>query len=125
MRARVIVYRDGKMELNVPVSEAGVGIGRDAANALQLSSPEVSKQHAFLHRTPAGWRVMDLESKNGVLVNDLKVQDTILKSGDRLSIGPYTLVFELSDGGEPFKPLRHLDLSENAAQQTMPAQRRT
>jgi pSer/pThr/pTyr-binding forkhead associated (FHA) protein len=120
MQARVVVYRDQKQELCVPIAESGAGIGRDAVNPVQLSSREVSKQHAFLQRTPAGWCIRDLGSRNGLLVNGRPVQEAILKDGDKLKVGPYTLVFEVEEAGHPYTPRLQIDLSSNAAQQTMP-----
>ena len=87
---------------------------------MQLSLPEVSKHHAFLHRTPTGWRVRDMDSRNGLLVNGRLIREADVRDGDRLTIGPYTLVFELVEAGQPYKPLLELDMSGNAAQQTIP-----
>lgn len=123
MQARLVVYRNEKLELCVPIADAGAGIGRDAGNPVQLSSPEVSKQHAFLQRTPAGWCIRDLGSRNGLLVNGKRVRETSVQDGDRLTIGPYVVVFELGDASRPANPLLRIDLSTQAAQQTMPAQR--
>lgn len=125
MQARLVVYRDEKAELCVPVVESGVGIGRDPGNAVQLAQPEVSKQHAFLQRTSKGWYVRDLNSRNGLCVNGVRVHESVVKDGDRLTVGPYTLVFEIAAAGSPYKPLLQIDVSGNAAQQTMPAPRRT
>lgn len=123
MQARIVVYRNGKQELCVPVAEAGAGIGRDAGNPVQLSLPEVSKQHAFVQRTPKGWHVRDLNSRNGLFVNGSKVREALLNDGDKLTIGPYTLVFEIAEAAAPYKPMLQIDVSANAEQQTMPAQR--
>lgn len=123
MQARLVVYRNGKQELCVPIDEAGAGIGRDSGNPVQLSLPEVSKQHAFLQRTPQGWRIQDLNSRNGLFVNGGKVREAFLKDGDRLMIGPYTLVFEIAEAAQPYKPMLQIDVTPNAEQQTMPAQR--
>lgn len=123
VQARIVVYLNGKQELCVPVAESGAGIGRDTGNPVQLSMPEVSKQHAFLKHTPKGWYVRDLDSRNGLLVNGSKTKESILKDGDRLTVGPYTLVFEIADAGVHYKPRIQIDVSDNAAQQTMIAPR--
>jgi pSer/pThr/pTyr-binding forkhead associated (FHA) protein len=123
VQARLVVYRNGKQELCVPIGEAGAGIGRDSCNAVQLAMPEVSKQHAFVQFGDDGWRIRDLNSRNGLLVNGHKVQTAILKDGDRLSVGPYVLVFEIENAQHTYKPVMEIDVSDNAAQQTMPARR--
>ena len=123
VQARIIVYRNGKQELCVPIAEAGAGIGRDAGNPVQLSMPEVSKQHAFLKHTPKGWYIRDLDSRNGLFVNDSKVREALLLDGDRITVGPYTLVLEIADAAAHYKPRIQIDVSDNAAQQTMMAPR--
>ena len=123
MQARVVVYRNGKQELCVPVVEAGTSIGRDVDNPVQLLLPEVSKRHAFLQRTPKGWCIRDLNSRNGLFVNGSKVQETIVKDGDRITVGPYMLVLEITETVFSYRPRLQIDDSTNAAQQTIPAQR--
>ncbi len=120
MRARLAVYRNGKQELCVPIAEEGVGIGRDSGNPVQLVLPEVSKRHAYIQMTPKGWCIRDLNSRNGLFVNDKKVQEAILKDGDQMTIGPYALVFQIAEAANPYKPIMQIDESKNAAQQTIP-----
>lgn len=123
MQARVVVYQDGKQTFRVPVESAGAGIGRDSGNEVQLSSPEVSKRHAFLRGTAQGWFVKDLNSRNGLFVNGRKVSETALADGDKLHVGPYLLVFEIEGAEKPYKPVVNIDMTPQAAQQTIPAKR--
>lgn len=117
MQARLVVYRNDKQELCVPIAESGASIGRDAGSAVQLSSPEVSKRHAFLQQTPQGWCIRDLDSRNGLLVNGSRVKEAILRSGDKLTIGPYLLQFDLE--GQHYTPVIEIDLSDDVIGQTM------
>lgn len=119
MQARLVVYRDGKQELCAPVVASGSGIGRDSGNAVQLILPEISKRHAFLQRTSKGWCIRDLNSRNGLLLNDKKVLEAMLVDGDRLTIGPYTLVFEIERAAQPYKPILNIDVSESNEEKTM------
>ena len=123
MQARLVVYRNEKQELCVPIAESGASIGRDSGNEVQLLLPEVSKRHAFLQGTPKGWCVRDLDSRNGLSVNGRKVRESVLQDGDRLMIGPYTLVFQIAEAAQNYKPVLQIDVSAKAAQQTMPPQR--
>jgi len=99
--------------------ESGTSLGRDSGNAVQLLMPEVSKKHAFLQLTPQGWCVRDLNSRNGLFVNDKRVKNSLLQDGDRLKIGPYTLVFEIERAAQPYKPVLNIDVSDNDEQKTM------
>jgi len=123
MQVRIVVYQNEKKELCVPIAGSGAGIGRDAGNPVQLSSPEVSKRHALVQKTAQGWCVLDLDSRNGLFVNGSKVKEAILQNGDRLMIGPYTLVFEIEQASQPYTPVLRIDVSANAERQTMLAQR--
>ena len=71
-------------------------IGRAAACDVQLEYPSVSRQHAALIRENDGsWTVYDLNSKGGIKVNDLPVDEyAIVEDGDTVSFGgiPTTMV---------------------------------
>ena len=119
MQAKIVVYLNGKQELCVPITESGASIGRDPGNVIQLSMPAVSKQHAMLSLTPIGWQVRDLKSRNGLYVNDQKVGEAFLKSGDCFTIGPYNLMLEVVVEAAGFTPRLQIDLSEETEQNTM------
>lgn len=62
-------------------------IGRAAANDLQLEYPSVSRQHAALIRENDGsWTIYDLDSKGGVKVNGLDVDEyAVVSDGDEIT----------------------------------------
>ena len=67
-------------------------IGRGASCDVVLNHPSVSRRHAELGRLPSGgWRVRDLQSRNGTRVNDLPVTEQPLHPGDLIQIGQFTL----------------------------------
>ena len=69
----------------------GGSIGRDAANALALKDNGISRRHASIGRDGAGWVLIDLNSRNGSLVNGKRVQRQALADGDLIRIGAVTL----------------------------------
>ena len=87
--------------LSIPWPEDGT-VGRDAGNALTLKDTGVSRRHARIHREGDAWLLVDLESRNGCLVNGAKVQQVRLSEGDRIQIGSTVLRcgFEAA-GAEP------------------------
>ncbi|MEM1203092.1 MAG: sigma 54-interacting transcriptional regulator [Acidobacteriota bacterium] len=71
-------------------------LGRNAANDLQLTSPEVSRHHCELRTEDDGrYRIVDLGSRHGVLVNNRPVRDQPLSHSDVLTVGGSVLLFLL------------------------------
>jgi pSer/pThr/pTyr-binding forkhead associated (FHA) protein len=65
-------------------------VGRDREAEMWLFDERISRQHAridYLTR-PAGFVVSDLGSRNGVYVNDRRIDaPTLLQPGDRVAFG--------------------------------------
>ncbi len=76
------------------LTEAGLKIGRQLENDIVLNHAFVSRQHAVIElRGRQPW-VKDLESRNGVFVNRLRIRNEQLYDGNVISIGPFELHFE-------------------------------
>ncbi len=71
-------------------------MGRDVTNDVVLGDAEVSRQHARITRTPAGYVLEDLGSTNGTFVNgDRLAAPRVLNAGDLLGLGEVvTLTFD-------------------------------
>ena len=69
-------------------------LGRDPASAVRLRDTEVSRHHAELRPGPdRTFRLVDLGSANGTYLNDRPVEQSPIRSGDRLRLGQTVLVF--------------------------------
>ena len=88
-----VVLSDGG---RVPVGEEPLIIGRLPECDVVLGDPNVSRRHAEIRRTEEGLVVTDLGSTNGTRVNGVPVREQQLESGDEITVGSTTLVFELS-----------------------------
>lgn len=88
-------------------------IGRGYSNLLRLDGDEISRVHAIIYRHGEGYLLRDLDSKNGVFVNGLKVLTTELKAGDAIQIGKFGLHYDPPAGevnvgagaGDDFAPV--------------------
>jgi pSer/pThr/pTyr-binding forkhead associated (FHA) protein len=70
-------------------------LGRSADNAICLDDPLVSAHHARISFAGGQWLVEDMGSRNGTLVNELRVESPIaLAPGDVLKLGGFALRFE-------------------------------
>ncbi|HET8647541.1 MAG TPA: FHA domain-containing protein, partial [Vicinamibacteria bacterium] len=83
----------------LPLAEDEVTIGRDPANRVALADSSVSRNHSLLRRQGDTYRVLDLDSRNGTLVNGTAVKEQLLRGGDRLEIGSSVFVFR--EAGAP------------------------
>ena len=72
-------------------------VREDGRRVLRLTIPDrrTSREHAKLVRTPAGWTLEDLESKNGSVLNRLRVSGARrLASGDLIELGHTFFLFQ-------------------------------
>jgi DNA-binding NtrC family response regulator len=85
-----------------PDDGARLAVGTAEDNALVVHDPAVSRYHLELHRTPAGVEVIDLGSRNGTWVGNVRVARAIVPAGTQLRIGDTTLAVE--DAGSAVAP---------------------
>jgi pSer/pThr/pTyr-binding forkhead associated (FHA) protein len=89
-----LIVQSGKHQgkrLRIP-DEGEVLIGRDESCQIRLASSDVSRHHCVLRPTPDGLVARDLESRNGTYLNETLMEDeTLLKPGDILRVGPIML----------------------------------
>ncbi len=73
-------------------------VGRSKSNEMTLHDESISRQHAELHRDADG-KVMikDLDSLNGVYVNDRKISTSELQEGDIVELGDVSFKYSLQD----------------------------
>jgi pSer/pThr/pTyr-binding forkhead associated (FHA) protein len=88
----VLVFPNGA---RYPLREE-ILIGRDPTNDLVLPSKSISREHARIMGVNRRWFVEDRGSFNGTLVNGYRIRPGSLlplRHGDRVSIGPLTIVY--------------------------------
>lgn len=68
-------------------------IGRGEKATLTLDSEEVSRAHARLTRNEGEYTIEDMESRNGIVLNGLKVHAAVLRDGDQVQLGDVVLSY--------------------------------
>ncbi len=97
-RPYVLVLAGPMAGVSLRVDDGPFAIGRAATCALQVMHDGVSRVHARILSTPAGFILEDAGSSNGTLVNGERVVDrTVLRDGDKIMIGPSVIKFALFD----------------------------
>ncbi len=71
-----------------------VAIGRHESNELQLESRTVSNYHAEILNENGRLTLRDLGSTNGTFVNDERIREHCVASGDRIRIGSHVLIVQ-------------------------------
>ncbi len=89
-----LVVRNGPqagvaLSLEAPVTT----LGRHQDSEISLDDITVSRRHAEIVRTAAGYVVRDSGSLNGTYVNNQRIDEAPLRQGDELQVGKFRLVF--------------------------------
>ena len=93
--------RAGGRERTVPVTAAGVVVGKDPTCDAPIEDPYVSARHLRIEPRGGVWHVVDLGSTNGSFISGARVSQAQLPLGVPVSIGDAELVLERRDAPEP------------------------
>jgi len=117
----VMFKRDGKRK-DFKVKTEKTVLGRGEECDLRVPLLNVSRKHCELTLGEDELRVRDLASSNGTYVNNRRINETTLKAGDRLVIGP--VVFTVQIDGQPSEitPIRTKAEKSAEAEAAPPAQ---
>jgi pSer/pThr/pTyr-binding forkhead associated (FHA) protein len=78
----------GQLGKSYAIGEKGLIIGRDAAQCdIVIMDPNVSRVHAWVTIKKGEVVIIDRGSTNGTYVNQAKVENANLKSGDSIQLG--------------------------------------
>ena len=75
------------------LSDTLTRLGRHPDSEIMLDDITVSRRHAEVERTAGGYVLRDAGSLNGTYVNQQRVDEKQLDSGDELQVGKFRLVF--------------------------------
>jgi pSer/pThr/pTyr-binding forkhead associated (FHA) protein len=74
-----------------------VKIGRDLNNEICFDDITVSRSHALIEKTEAGYTIKDLGSLNGTYLNAVAIKNSSLNAGDEIQIGKYHLTLFIGE----------------------------
>ncbi len=96
--ARLVMLAGNEVGRVFPLARASTTIGRQPDSAIQILGDDVSRQHARVVRDGPAYVLEDLGSRNGTLVNGVRVRRHALAVGDRVQLGSSAiLVFTQPD----------------------------
>ena len=76
------------------LKDTSITIGRASDNGMVITDPSVSGRHCVVEPTGEGYKLRDLGSTNGTLVNGAAVTEYLLQPGDTIAVGVAKIVFE-------------------------------
>jgi transcriptional regulator with GAF, ATPase, and Fis domain len=98
LRPRLVVTAGPAKDTVIPLTQDEASIGRDPNNVVAISDPSVSRKHCLLRRESDGrFQILDLESRNGTLVNGVTVKEHWLRHGDEIATGDSVFLFLVED----------------------------
>jgi pSer/pThr/pTyr-binding forkhead associated (FHA) protein len=92
-----LVITNGDWTTRQEIGETDIVIGRDPNCDLFFVNQKLSRRHARVEPGPDGVRLVDLGSRNGVWVNERKIDRHLLAPGDTIRLGGLRIVFEEED----------------------------
>jgi Nif-specific regulatory protein len=98
-----------------PIRDPEFVIGRDASSALCIDDHAVSRKHCVITREAGVFRLRDLQSRNGTMINQRIITEQALEGGDELQIGSSVFLFVL-EAEPPDAKSRHDDRISTATQ---------
>ena len=95
----IVVSLDGAATREVPLTKERTTLGRRPYNDVVIDHPAVSGEHAVLLLQGGSVEVEDLGSTNGTYVNGQRIQRQMLRDGDTVEAGRYSI--RLQSGAAP------------------------
>lgn len=92
--SRLVLTVDGR-EASFPLNRDSCTLGRHRNNDVVITDPKVSSFHARIDRTPEGYVVHDLGSRNGTFLNGRRIGEGRLTTGDELRLGTARLIYKV------------------------------
>lgn len=93
-RGTLRIVRGPQVGMVIELGEKELSVGRSPECDIFLNDMTVSREHARIVRTPAGYRISDNNSFNGVWLNNNNVSEAALQPGDVIQIGAFCLLYE-------------------------------
>jgi pSer/pThr/pTyr-binding forkhead associated (FHA) protein len=92
--SRLILVKNGA-DTSFPLTRDTYTLGRHRNNDIVINDPKVSSFHARIDRSPEGFVLVDLKSRNGSFINGKKVESGVLTTGDEIRLGTAKIVYKV------------------------------
>ncbi len=97
MRPRLFGLSGPLKDATIPLPEGEISLGREGANGIAITDPSISRKHCLISWQDGRFRVRDLNSRNGTLVNGAVIAEQWLQHGDEICTGNSSFLFLLEN----------------------------
>ena len=73
--------------------EGATTLGREPSSDYQIHDAAMSRRHCTIDRRDNGWGIVDLDSRNGTMVNGVPIRAHALADGDQIRVGDSVFLF--------------------------------
>lgn len=92
--------------LCVELTKSDQIIGRHSSADVRLPLADVSRRHCRIVHIDGTWNIIDLDSMNGVYVNNRRIRQTRLQTGDQLRVGSFVFEVRMPEAPTLLEPRR-------------------
>lgn len=92
-----LIVNQGERVTEHELGEGEVVIGRDPECELFFADKKLSRRHAKVSPSGAGFKIVDLSSRNGSWVNEERVDEHELLDGDEIRLGGLKIYFDAEE----------------------------
>lgn len=97
--AKFVVFYNNELLKTYELDEPVISIGRLPENTISIANMGVSRRHVKIEEdVDRSYILSDLNSLNGTFVNGKRIKKVQLHSGDKISIGKYSILYEENSG---------------------------
>jgi diguanylate cyclase (GGDEF)-like protein len=103
LRPALVFLRGELLAVQIPLDREQVTLGRALDADIRVNDPRASRLHARINcernekNGETRYRLSDLESTNGTLLNGKRIETAFLQDGDKFEIGEQLIRFEMLD----------------------------
>jgi len=109
-----LIARDNKILGKYKIDEEKITIGRSRKNTVAISHDSISRYHLRIEKRPEGYVLTDLGSLNGTKVNGKRQAHAVLATGDKITLGIYTIIIDINPSEEKVSLSTEISLHDDA-----------
>ena len=101
---RLIAIAGPSLGALLPI-EGTTTLGREPTSNYQIHDAAMSRRHCTIDRRDNGWVIVDLDSRNGTMVNGVPIRAHALADGDQVRVGDSVFLFAAGSRADAAPPV--------------------